>query len=340
MKKILLAILLVWIPLTTFAVKVSSLYRADVLVLSQSDDEKEKAARIGLTQILIKLTGDAEIESDPKTQLALKNALSYVQEFSYSSSGENQYTIHILYDKTSLKNLLKKSDKAYWGENRPLTLIWLDVTNPHQATEVIGSESPSHVLNRIKQQGKKYGLPVIFPIMDMADLVEVSTEDIKSMNTDLLKQASKRYRASVILIGKIENEMQSQWQLIFENKQWDWMITGKSIDEMTNAALYKTSQIFAKNFAVKTKDAANNWLTIEVAQVNDNENLQLLLHYLKQLTSVQQVNLSQITGDAVQLSILIHGSLTSFQQNALIGQHLLLKAEEPEQNKLIYEWVR
>src|SRR5579862_4592741 len=238
MKKILITLVLIFVPaFSAFAVKVSSLYRAEIPVSSQSEDEKTRAVRLGLAQVLIKLTGNPKIEDMPEIRASLEKADYYVQEFSYSSpeTSSAEYLIYIHYDAADVKNLLKKAGIAYWGATRPLILVWLVVTNKGQQSEIIGNESPGVYLDEMKEQGKKFGLPLIFPMMDVADISQVTPEDVKSENLALLKEAGKRYAPAAYLIGKIEENSDgqtSEWQLILNDNTWHWTINSKSIEDI------------------------------------------------------------------------------------------------------------
>ena len=67
--------------------------------------------------------------------------------------------------------------------------------------------------------------------------------------------------------------------------------------------------------------------------------LHFLIQYLKQLTPVQDVQLLQVTSNSVKLSVLVRGSLATFQQHASIGQRLIPSGSESNENQLVYEWA-
>ncbi|TAK75987.1 MAG: DUF2066 domain-containing protein [Gammaproteobacteria bacterium] len=348
MKNLFLAlILLVFLPITSaFAVKVSSLYEADIPVTAQSDDERDQAATAGLIEVLMKVSGDPEVGKNPVIKNAVKRASYYVQEYSYAtpSASAAQYLLQIRYDKAGINNLLKKAGIAYWGESRPLILAWVASTNDKQAVEIIGSESPDTILGMMKDQGKKYGLPLIFPMMDVDDMNKVSPNDVSTMALPVLQAAGQRYMPDALLVGNIQpdgnNGFQSQWQLVLGEDHWDWQIAGKTTNDVVMNMLNQVSQTLAKHYVVKPTDAPQLWLKLEVANVIQRDDLAQLIQYLKQLAPVvQQVQLMQVNGSQVELSVLVRGSLTTFQEHASIGNHLQFKSQDGETNTLLYDWV-
>lgn len=344
MKKWILLIMLLFPLLPTWAVKVTSLYQAELPVTTQTDEDRKQAMQRGFIEVLIGVSGNPNIAKNPIVKAALHRADYYVQDFTYSSVSTTAWEYHILihYDKADVNRLLRRAGVPYWGENRPLILVWLTMTSgPHEA-EIVGNETPNDILTIMKQQGKKYGLPLIFPIMDMSDIGQVSANDIDQFALPVLKEAGKRYAPDAILVGKIttnNNGCQSQWHLILDDNQWDWVVSDKSTTNAISSVLNRVSQTLAKHYIVKTTSASKLSFILEVSNIMQHSDLNQLMDYLKQLTQVQHVQLAQVSGDVVQLSVQVRGSLHTFRQNASIGQHLVLKSQDVASNKLIYQWM-
>jgi hypothetical protein len=346
MKKIMCLILLALVPVTSvLAVKMPGLYQAELTVSSQTEELKEQAIQDGLLQVLIKVSGNTQIEDNPVIKSSLKKAAYYVQEYDYlpPTTSSSQYTLQIRYEPDDILRLLKKAGIAYWRENRPLILVWLAVTDEQQQIDIIGDDTTGPFLNRIKDQAKKYGLPLIFPVMDVADLNQVSVADITNMRLPVLKEAAKRYAPDAILIGSIvtgHTDIQSHWQFLLGDQEWKWTLSQNTSEEMIVAVINQVNEVLAKHYEIKVSDNAPAWLKLEITHINQRDDLKQLIHYLKQLTSVLQVHLMQITGDTVEISVLVRGPRDVFEQSAVVGQHLVLQSQEAKTNEiLMYEWV-
>jgi hypothetical protein len=329
---------------SAYAVKLPSLYQADLKVNSQSDEERRLAIQKGLLEVLTKLTGDAQIANVP-------NADKYVEEFSYTSSEDNSgYVLHIRYYKENINLLLKKTNIPSMGETRPLILVWLAISEPGQLPEVAGDESPHRdLLATMTNESKHYGLPLIFPVMDMAEMEQVTPQMINDMNEEALKEAGKRYSPNGLLIGKIIKSdslhLQSQWQLITANQKWNWAYQQLTTDETWTKLFKDMSQALAKHYTTNTgktiKNTANEiWLKLQVSNIVAGEDLQAVTEHLKQMAVVKQVELSQISGEMIELAVLIRGTVDAFQENAAIDSHFILKSFDDKNQKWQYEWVR
>lgn len=342
MRQLLFIALILALVSPVLAVKVTSLYQFEMPVVSQSDDVRVQAVKEGFLQVLIKVSGDPQIANNPVIKPFLLKADYYVQEFSYSSPPSSPfYLLQIRYDRNDINRLLRKAGIAYWGENRPLILAWVAFTNNKHFAEIIGNETQGDILGTMRQEGKKSGLPLIFPMLDVTDISQVSTSDINSMSVKVLQDAGKRYSPDAILIGAIKQtdiDYQSQWQLVLGKNQWDWNVSDRLLSELVTTVLNQVNQTLAKYYVEKVANEPQ-WVKLEVTNITKRDDLVQLMRYLKQLTSVQQVQLSQVQGDVVDISILLRGSLASFQQNAAIGQRLVLKSQDEVNNKLTYEWT-
>ncbi len=348
MKRLLCVFILLFIPITSvWAVKMSSLYQAEVPMASQTEELKEQAIQDGFLQVLIKVSGDAGVGDNPVIKAGLQKASYYVQEYSYSqpTTSSSEYILQIRYEPEDVLRLLRKAEIPYWRENRPLILVWLANQNQDE-TEIIGNETPGNILDLMKQQGKKYGLPLIFPVMDFTDLNQVTDNDVTEMNLPALNKAAKRYSPDALLLGHMQatkDGIQSQWKLILGKNEWTWKISDATTDTVISGIIDQISQLLAKHYEVKTTSVATTlWLKLIISDVTQGTDLTSLMQYLQQLTPVQQVRLMQINGDTVEIAVLVQGSLEGFEQSAVIGQHLVLKTKDANTdvtNQLYYEWV-
>jgi uncharacterized protein len=344
MKRIIASLVLVLLPLSfAFAVKVSSLYEADILVPAQTDDLKAQAIQDGLLQVLMKLSCKADIEQNPLIQEGLTRANYYVQDLRYlpSSTSSFQYRLRIRYDASDVQRLLRNSGVLYWEETRPLILVWLAVTTPQNETEIISDEIPDNIFPMMKAISKKYALPLIFPVMDVSDVDQVSSSDIISMSIPLLKDAGKRYAADALLIGHIvENTtgFASNWALILKDTQWKWVIADKSKEVIMVSTLNRVSELLAKNHVAKKEIRPRKWMTLEISLIADHEHLVKLLQYLKQLHSLNQVQLSRYSGDVADVLVLIKSSLQEFKDEVAKSKYLAFKYQTMNESQLGYVW--
>lgn len=343
MKKLTLVLLLVCLPLTAFALKVTSLYQVEVSIVSQTEDIKEQAIQEGFAQVLMKVSGDPNILDNPLIRANVRRADYYVQDYSFSSpsTSSSLYTIVINYSEPDVKRLLKKAGEQFWSDNRPLLLVWLAVTDQDNNTTIIDSESELNAFANMSHLGKKVGLPLIFPMMDVDDLSKVSDTDISNKSLDALNSAAQRYSPDGLLIGNvhvIDGGIDGDWELLVGDKKWDWSLTDASIEGMASGIVNIVSQTLAKYYVVKNPGNVVSF-KMNIKNVTHRQDLLAVMDYIKQISSVRKVKVAQVTSDQVVLSVLSRGDVATVKNNMAINKKLIFKADESTQNKLIYEWA-
>lgn len=273
LRSLLISALLI-LPITSFAIKLATLYRVEVPVASQTSDERALAVQRAFAELLIRLTGNPEIVNNADIKSNLNKADYFVKEYRYAATNEAsaQYMLTVKFDPFDVDKFLKRNNVAYWGDNRPLILTWVTYTPLQKAPVIVDSESQRPLFMSIRALGNKLGIPLIFPVMDVADLNQIGTSDITALSLPTLKNISKRYQADAILIGSLvqkKDGYDSQWTLIVGTNQWTFSIPDKSINAVFVAMLNQISQTLAKNYIVKAdKDA---WLKMQSATIKDDQ---------------------------------------------------------------------
>lgn len=249
-----LALFLGWTP--AYAVKVTTLYEVQVAVASQAADARAEAIREGFQDVLVKLSGDQNIAANKLIKASLNRSDYFVQEYSYSAPTVNSatYTLNIKYNESDVKRLLRKAGVVGWGTARPLILVWLATINDKHEVDILGVETAKDTLEKFKRQGQRYGLPLIFPVMDVTDMDKITSDNITSVAMTEVKDASKRYEPDAILVGTIEynnDEYQGRWNLVWNNKAWDWSISGATQEKVIADVLHNVSRLMSQSHRSK-----------------------------------------------------------------------------------------
>lgn len=337
----------IFFTMPLYAVQISGLYTIQIPVATQSDEAKEAASKQGFLQMLIKLTGDAQIENNPVIKENLPRADYYVSQVSYSpvTTDSYEYQLTIQFDKADVDRLLKRASIAFWGDNRPVIMAWLAVYNQDtQNTDLVGSETPSAFLTALQVESKKYALPMIFPVLDMADLSQVSYQDVASLSLPTLQVASTRYAPNGILVGAIDTGQagsDGRFLLFFHNQRWQWYSQATDPLNLVSGALAQVSRIIAANPVEKPKvTIPTHWITLEVANVVNDSNMKQIIAYLRKKAMVAQVQWMEKSGSVLEVSVLVQGPLDQFLKTVLADERLIPDKSMPDTDRTHYVWVQ
>jgi hypothetical protein len=326
-----------------FAAKVDSIYFSSTPVPSQSAEDRAKAEPQALGQVLVKVSGNTQLLDDPKIKDSLEKADSLMQEFSYSPSPgtpETPYLLRIRFDKAGVNRILRNVDVPTWGQNRPLTLAWIEYEVPNQPAVIIDSDSSSEIQNLFKTQAEHRGLPIILPMMDMQDLSLVNINDVVTMSLPVLQGASKRYKSDAILIARVfknQNDFSIQAKMLTHGDQWEWTIHGKTLSDVTSTLMNNITDALAGRYATVVTNAVQSSVTLKITGVSQPNDFGDLMEYITHLTPVADVEPVRVMGDGVILKISLRGSKNTFIQ-ALSAADKLQSVGSTEGDVLDYQW--
>lgn len=344
----ILALLLTMASSHLYAVQVHSIYQAEVPVATQSDDDKLQAEQDALAEVLVKISGNSHIlENNPNLSSNLKNADNFVEDYSYSTPAgapkSAKYLLFVRFDAESVNQLLHETGAPVWGLYRPLVLVWLALQTPNHAAEVV-DPSTSDIPTLLKKTAKHRGLPIIFPMMDVTDLTQVSANDISDQAILRLQQASARYTSNAILVGKITqntNLFSSHWQLVLDKDRWNWDITGKSLQDVMTAIVANVTDTFATRYGVLMSNTVQSQLTMIVTGVRQPQDLVQLMKYIQHVQSVTTVQLKNIADDEVTLDVGLSGKIDTFAQALILGKKLQpIFSAHPVEGSVAYKWIQ
>ncbi|WP_449524185.1 DUF2066 domain-containing protein [Cellvibrio sp.] len=204
---LLVSSLIVALASTASAGQKVDIYRADTLVKTQSENERNAAARATFGEVVVRVSGQRSALDHPAIKAAQPGAQNYLFGFTYKASSEKitvdgktfpAVGLQLNYEPQAIEKLLRDSQLPLWPATRPKVLVWLvakDPTGLRLVPEVAD-------LQAMQLQAQYRGLPLSFPKLDLEDSLSLTADDLWALDIEKIKTASLRYRADAILIGR------------------------------------------------------------------------------------------------------------------------------------------
>jgi uncharacterized protein len=323
--------------ITASAVVVTSLYSVQQDVNSKSLKDRNRALVRAMRKVLIKVSGNAKVIKQHDIANTVYSASSYVQEYSYQKITDKEkarLTIQVNFSPDAINQLLMKAKQPLWPKDRPLTLIWLVVRDAEGLHFVSSSvDAGDSIYDLLQQDADNRGLPILFPILDLVDLQQVSAEVVGAPFVSIIQQASQRYAPDNILIIKVDatdkKAISSHWTLVLNNEQLSWDTNGSSIDKIIQSGVYDVADAMATRFAAVENPSAQNEVKLIVTGLNSLDDYAKISQYLNGLPGVKNVQVLNISPDKLDFSLILTSSLVSLQQN--IGLGSMLKPNESDE---------
>lgn len=219
----------------------------------------------------------------------------------------------------SYANVIQVSDnKAV----RTPVLLWV-VVKQQDTQDFITDGSQDAFASKIDVFANGYGLPVVFPLLDLPERLFITEQDAINLNVQPLLQAAERYNTNIILVGNlknIDNIWQGEWRLMDGIQDTAWNNTGHDLDGVLEAMVSDlANKIFVKKVAVKQSPpksiVKSQDITVLVKDINSVSDYANVLAYLKTLDIAQQVAIGSVDGNQAMFII-----------TAKVGREDLIKA--------------
>lgn len=314
---------LLWLLISLPLVAGESLYEVKLEVPDQSAGARLKVMPVAMGQVLVKVSGYGRVVENPFIKARFPRAKNYVQQFRYSHEewsvaelkanpelAPQRLMLWLRFDQKGVNQLLKEAGLPVWGSNRPLTLVWLAV---EQAGEriLVGANDSGLAKEFLEQQARQRGLPVRFPLLDLADNSKIRAADVWGGFRDVIMDASARYQPQAVLTGKLYSAAKGykvEWQLYHEGQQFNWKAEGDEVEALLAKGIDSTTDNLAMLFA-ESYETGGYEAVFVIEEIDDFISLRRVINYLESVPGVARVNIERIEGAVVRLKLDTEGGL-------------------------------
>jgi hypothetical protein len=343
---LLLASLLILATFSLQAVNVTDLYSITIPVADQSQAKRDPAIAQGLNDVLVKISGNTATANDPALKAATANANDLVQQYNYdqntdaTTTQQFPYILTIKFLPTAVNNLLISANLPLWGQDRPLTIFWVGAETDG-SQKLVGASDSSPVLNLIDTNAQRRGIPVIFPVLDLTDLNQVSAKDVFESLVTPIRQASTRYGSNAIAIVHLTqqgSDWKTTWTLVTNSNTLNWSFTGADLGSLVQQGVDSIADALAQQFALNSV-AQKQIVTVQINDLKTLQNYVQAYSYLQHLARVKSLRLNGMTKDQATFIVEIAGDVAGLQKVINLDQTLTAVNTPANDQTLVYQWT-
>ena len=308
------------------AVEVPTLYTVQVPLDSEADDPRAEAYRRGIWEVVVRVTG-SELAADSPM---LDELFPFPDRFVLQIRRVPEETLSISYDGAAIENVLRAAGETVWGPDRPLTLVWLAVDWGQGEREIVAADDPERTAGasrsidrnrllreRVQEAAARRGIPVAFPLLDTVDLQSVSFADIWGGFHERLLQASARYQANSILVGRVRPTAlhRNRWSYYFGRSQQEW--SGEPED-----AVNLLADTLAAELAF-SGTAPLEIVTLNISGIDSVTAYGTVERYLANLNLIEKAEVHTVAGDSIRYVVQLRGGLARLRRTLEISEFLI-----------------
>ncbi len=326
------------------AIEVDGLYHVDIAVEDQSRENRQKMTLEAFKEVLIRKSGSANILSSYEVIRSLTKVDGYLQRFEYSRNQDfnaqyvnndlltfdaNQSKAYILkldFDPRLVDELIQISGMPIWGNNRPLTIIWLALEDSMQR-RIIKDETENNLYpNIIRANAVRRGIPIMLPLMDLDDQQNVKISDVWGRFNSEIIPASQRYAADSVVFGRVE-QIAENWlaKLSFYSagNEVSFEINEQTKELLFSSMTNRIADLLCEKYCV-VEAAERHQILMQISNVRNFKQFTKVKNYLSNLSAIRNVEINKIAGDKLRLKLGMLGDVNSLKKALSLNSQLTL----------------
>lgn len=291
------------------------LYSAATPVPDQSAAARTAAFSRDLAQVFVKVSGNPNAAQVSALAPVLDKAGNLVVEYRYrarpaASGGGQDLWAH--FDPKAVDRALSQAGQGTWGQGRPTVAAW--VLNDGT---ILADNPNDPIVAAMRNSAKDRGLPLVVPLMDLADQKQVSGFDIRTLYLPDLRAASTRYGARALLVGDIQPAdvgVDSQWTLVFGHSTAPYQLTAASPQAAGAQAVAQAATLLARQLAYVGGTSGSGQVRVVVSGIRSLTDLTQVEQQFSGVPGVTAATLGAVRGEVVRFSIDYAGSPNDLAQ--------------------------
>jgi len=322
---LLLSILLILAPQTWAVVRVADLYEAQVPVADQGEAERSRALTEALGQVAMRVSGLRQAAQAEAIREAAGDAQRLVQQYRYVRGEGDALMFLARFDPRGVDALLEGAGLPRWGQDRPLTLVWLALQDG-QGRTIAGADSPGPAGEALREGARGRGLPTVLPLMDLEEQNQVRFTDIWGGFHDTVVAASRRYGAEAVLIGRVDrlaaDHWQARWTLVLQEREYQWKSGGERLEAAVSGAVDELAQILAGRFALRAGGPSGGHLRLSITDVRTLEDYARVARALGSRELIRQAQLREVGPNALRYDLQLQGDVDNLRRQLALSEQL------------------
>jgi hypothetical protein len=315
--------LLLWIAAlagnVAHAASAPGLYDVAVEIADRSPAVRAAALRTALETVLVRVTGLASLPSSPAVAAALAAPDRYAVQFGFDERRvEGEATPRLLltvrFADASLLSLLDDAGLPLWSSNRPRILVWA-VADVDGERRLLGANDTHPFTQALIERAAFRGLPLVLPVLDPEERLDVSPGAVTAGMTDVLVEASARYDAVGFVAVRLDPDPSGSLNVQIDVRLRDVDTTNswrapspeaaavRLVDEVTDALVAR--------YAVAAGGAAT--LRFDVEGIGAYGDYAGVLNYLGRLEFVDLVRVVEVTGPRLLVDVVTRTPWAQFR---------------------------
>jgi hypothetical protein len=296
-----------------------------------------------MEQVLVRLSGQTNLEANPVLQRAIKQAAPYLSEFSYGTEIASdllapqvtedapavlaeQKVIKLRYQPQLVLQLLKQAEFPIWPTRRPQPVLWIIVDGP-EGRQLVSGEFGADIRQVVEREMRRRGLQPIWPNWDLEEQLALSKQMLWQQHGDNLRRASSRYGSETYLAARVYQTSTGRWMVNWLFAHQDQLkekgVRSYKLDRWIADGIDLAANTLVERYAVVSQPGAQQGLNVRISGVAGYPDYQQIKQYLQGLVMVSEVTVRAAKGNDLYLELASNAELMQLLQRLALDNWLV-----------------
>ncbi|MGH8130260.1 MAG: DUF2066 domain-containing protein [Steroidobacteraceae bacterium] len=274
--------------------------------------QNEAAFREAMRAILVRVTGRRDAPELENLAPLVAQASRYVVSFRRATGNQ----LAVTFDGPAIENAVDASGLAFWGNERPVTLVWLAIDRGGGRRALVSASDTIAEKLRVDENAERRGLPLVWP--DAGDDLVRAMQQAWSGDHEALVDAARRYGADGVLIGRARLTDAGSPAVA-------WSFSAAGLAATAEGELETGPELAADRYAslyASRGAAQRSEQLVTVTGIDTLEAYAAAMRSLSRLAPVRGVAVDEVTPDAVSFLVNVRGDPEALHQAILRGGRL------------------
>lgn len=290
----------------------SALFEGEAPVADQSEAHRRSALPGALAQVLVKVTGDANADTDPAFAGALAGAAQMMQQYRYRQDVVTadgvptlKLTLIARFNSKAVEGLITRAGRTVWPTPRPRPLLWLAIDDGRGARLV--GEGQATAVAALTRRASQRGFAVGFPKADLQDQTLGGAQAVWREDVAAVYGAALRYGREPVLLGRMQrgaDGWDAKWVLI-ENgaalKRWSAMNSDAAA--VLAAGADGAASALAQDYTSRILSGPAGEYAVAIEGLASAQDYARVVRYLQGLPIVRDVRVDEASAERLQLRL-------------------------------------
>jgi uncharacterized protein len=225
------------------------LYRAVATVTGEGEVERARGFGLCLESVLMKVSGDPQVRTDPRIDTMKAHAADLVLRFDYwdrmsgipvhdeQGTRERPFNLTVTFDEQKIDTALHSLGRTPWPTPRPRLAVLLGVHDA-TATYVLAEDGDRGRGQResLAAEASRRGIPALLPSAALLAADHITYEELNGLGPPRRDTIARKMGADTVLDGELiwsdaAPGWIASWHLVSQEKDYRWRIDGVSFDD-------------------------------------------------------------------------------------------------------------